>query len=137
MTTTAEHLFNRITTEIPSFANEAADGFKVYPNKLPQHPETPAVRYQRITGERHPAMGVNTGDIRALYNVDVFATEYEDSTNGARTFADLVIAALDRYSGIFSGHEITAVYVTDDDDDFEDVSDLVRVRIGVEIWYKQ
>ena len=92
-----------IFTRLSTFAGVTAlVGDRTFFVEVPQNSEMPAISYRRITGERIPVMGVNSGLVRALFQFDCWSGEKADGTRGsvdeARAVADQVIKALDRWT---------------------------------------
>jgi len=91
-------------------------GSRVYPSVLPQNPTLPAYVYQQISGVREHAMGVDTGDVHARVQLDVYATSYLDTAEGGKHARD----ALSRWSGTATGTVVQTIFVENEIDGHEE-----------------
>jgi hypothetical protein len=87
-----ESLFSALTNDAGVSALVSA---RVYPMSLPQKPTYPAISYQVIADEEHPAMSVNVDTRTVRVQVSCWATSY----SGVKSLANAVKSALDRRTG--------------------------------------
>ena len=58
-------------------------GARVYPTEVPQRATLPAVTYVRLDSDRSHAMGADTGNVHARFNVGYWDTNYLNAVTGA------------------------------------------------------
>lgn len=94
---------------------------RIYPTKLPQGVDLPAVTYFRVSGVREHAMASDPNVVHSLFQV----SSWDDDPAGTRAVAAQVALALSRWSNttgspdileIFIENEIDLWELTDDDD---------------------
>lgn len=107
-------------------------GTRVYPSLLPQNATYPAVSYRRVSSERPPVMGDDTGIVRARFQFDVWATSY----SGMIAVKELVREAMQRYSGTATV-TILETFILMDMDLYEDDTRIHHGVIDVEINYRE
>ena len=79
------------------------------PHNTAQDLALPRITYQMLSAGRVHAMGDDTGQCRALFQVASWA----DTRTGALTIADLVRKAVNRYTGTISSVVVQSVFMTD------------------------
>lgn len=87
-------------------------GTRIYPLKLPQDDGLPAIRFQRISGERVRTLDGPTGLVRPRIQIDAYGKTYAE----AKAVAEAVEALLDGYSGPAGTDQIEAVSLETDRD---------------------
>lgn len=122
-------LFDRLT-DFPAL--QALVSTRVYPVVLKQKTTLPALSYSRVSAERASAMGVDTGNVRARFQVDVWASSYAS----ARDVTEQVRLALERYRNII-GTVIEDIYFLNDVDLYEDETSIYHVALDFEVNYKE
>lgn len=105
---------------------------RVYPSLLPQNATYPAVSYRRVSSERPPVMGDDTGIVRARFQFDAWAQSY----SGMIAVKELVREALQRYHGTATV-EILETFILMDMDLYEDDTRIHHGVIDVEINYRE
>ena len=127
-------IFTRLTT----FAGlSALIATRAYPNVMPQGVTYPAVTYRRVSATRFPAMGADTGLVRARFQVDSWAVDYA----GVRVVAEEVRKALQRWTNP-TGTVVQDTFVVNEIDLFEpsvdtDDAGLQHVATDFEIFYEE
>lgn len=96
MATAEEGLYSRLSTYAGLIALTST---RIYPLAIPQDVALPAVTYQRISGVRDYAMGVQSVVVRARFQV----TSWDDSYSGVKAVAEQIRLALSDYSGAPGG----------------------------------
>lgn len=92
-----------------------------YP-RLPQPVTFPAIRYQRVYTTRQNAVdGTQTGPLEVGMQIDCMAETYA----GAKTLADSVRTALNRYTGAWAGTTCLFATLETENDFSEDSGDKV------------
>jgi len=124
-------------TRLTGFAGlSALVASRVYPMRLPQSPTYPAVTYQRVAGERTPAMGADTGVMAAVVQLDAWGATYPS----AKAVAKQVRLALERHRNGSSDPEILDIFIERDQDldpAEEPVPDLFRVSLDFRVWHRE
>lgn len=105
---------------------------RVYPSLLPQNATYPAVSYRRVSSERPPVMGDDTGIVRARFQFDAWAQSY----SGMIAVKELVREALQRHRGTATV-EILETFILMDTDLYEDDTRIHHGVIDVEINYRE
>ena len=108
-------LYTRLTTHAGLSALIAA---RVHPNKLPQGVTLPAVSYRRVSAERVPAMGSDTGLVRARFQFDAWAAGYQAMLD----VKEQLRAALERWSTT-TGTVIQDIFYRNETDMFESANE--------------
>lgn len=105
---------------------------RVYPSLIPQNATYPAVSYRRVSSERPPVMGDDTGIVRARFQFDAWAQSY----SGMIAVKELVREAMQRYSGTATV-TILETFILMDMDLYEDDTRIHHGVIDVEINYRE
>lgn len=87
---------------------------RVYPTKLPQDVEMPAIRYQMIDDVPEHAMGSDVGVAHGRVQIDCFGSDYDEARNVATNVHD----ALSRFNGTAGGVTIQATFAENKGIDF-------------------
>jgi hypothetical protein len=83
-----------IYTRLSGFAGlTALVGTRIYKNIAPQNTGRPYVTYRRVTATRPPAMGRNSGVVRARFQFDSFDEDFAD----ASAVRAQILAAIERW----------------------------------------
>lgn len=108
-------------------------GTRVFPLKLPPGTALPAVSFQLVDAQRDRLGGQDGSDRETRFQFDSWAGTYES----AKAVAAQVVAALDRWSGTVAGVVVTASFIDDERDTFEEqVQDgIPRVLTEATIWH--
>jgi len=94
-------------------------GTRCHPQKLPERPTYPALRYTQLDGPRDMHMQGASGHATPRYQLDAFATTYAQ----AKALAKAVRLALNGFSGTMGGAggvEVDAVFLVDERDLYDD-----------------
>ena len=75
-----ERLFGQLST---ATGLTALVGARVYPTEVPQRATLPAVTYTRIHSDWSHAMGADTGNVHARFNIGYWDTNYLNAITGA------------------------------------------------------
>ncbi len=114
-----------IYSRLSGFAGlSALVGSRIYPNKLPQDPTFPAVRYQIIDEVPVHSMQTTSGMREARVQVDVFDPDYSDVT----AVSDQVELALGRWTDLAADPVVHDVKLMDSARYYEDDIELERKR---------
>lgn len=105
---------------------------RLYPGVLPQKCTYPAVNYSRIFASRVPAMGADTGLVRARFQFDIWADTYA----AARAVAEQVRAAYQRWRNT-AGTVIQDIYFVGEVDLYEDETRIHHAALDFEIIYQE
>lgn len=106
-------------------------GDRIYPNIKAQDVPLPAISYRRVSAVRFSAMGVDSGVVKARYQVDVWSTTPDE----AWAIRELVRQTLQRWSDKTTGTEITDTFIITETDLFEGDTRQHHIAIDVEINY--
>lgn len=121
-------------TRLSGFAGlTALVGTRVFPLKLPPGTALPAVSFQLIDAQRDRLSGQDGADRGAQFQFDSWAGTYE----AAKAVAVQVVAALDRWSGTVAGVVVTASFIDDERDTFEEQvqEGIPRILTEATIWH--
>lgn len=122
-------LFTRLST----FAGLAAlIGTRVYPNIAPQNATRPFVSYRRVTSDRPPAMGSDSGVVRARFQFDTFA----DEIDSALAVRDQIRAALKRWRDV-GPPVVQDTFLVTEIDLYEDDSRIHHLADDYEVNYRE
>lgn len=109
-------------------------GTRIYPVKLPQGVELPAITYQRISGVREHNIAGPSGRARPRIQIDCWAESYSE----AKSVADTVRLVLDGHKGNF-GHgdntmeDVGGIRFLGDNDIWEEGAEINRVSMDFSI----
>jgi len=104
---------------------------RIYSHHLPQNPTLPAIAYSRISAIRESAMGEDTGDVDARFQVSCFADNYA----GAYAVADAVRNVLQRN---MSSTTVYDIYLENELDlPYESDPRHYHRMIDFRVWYKE
>lgn len=103
---------------------------RVYPNIKPQDAELPAVSYRRISSLRYSAMSIDTGVVKARFQIDAWAATYD----GVSALRDQVRAAMQRWR-TETGTVVQDSFILNETDLYEDDTKQHHIAIDVEINY--
>ena len=130
-----------IFTRLKDFAGlSALVSDRIYPVTMPQEVEMPAVSYRRVSAERISAMGVDTGLVRARFQVDCWSGEHSDGTVGtfdeAKAVAKQVRLALQRWRNT-SGTVVQDTFMKGEQDLHEHDTKTYHAALDFEIIYEE
>lgn len=109
-------------------------GTRIYPRKMPQAGQMPALVYTRIVGLHEKSLTGSSGLAQASYQLDCNALDYATT----RRLAEALRMALDCQLGVWSGIQVQTSMITGDfDASYEDVVEVYRAIIEAEIWYEE
>jgi len=114
-------------------AVKAIVGTRVYPGKLPQRPELPAIRYFRVSGGRPVSHSGGSGLDGARVQFDCLAGTYQ----AAKALGSALRAVLQGYKGTVGSVVIQACFFMDDSDDYGPESETWRYRADFRIWSEE
>ena len=116
-----ETLYTKLSGDV---GVSALVGTRIYPNKFKQTKTVPAIRYSRVSGVRPSAMGSDVGITRYTYQIDIIGNTYS-TTDAAK---EAVVTSLRRWRQ--TGLQDT--FIIQEVDDFDDTTNLDRIRLTVE-----
>jgi hypothetical protein len=122
-------LFTRLST-FTGLSALVAD--KVYPLILPQGVTLPAVSYQRVSSIRPSAMGADIGIVRARFQVDVWAQDFDSS----KAIAEQIRLALQCYHGTGTV-EILEIFFLNEVDLYEENTRIAHQALDFEVNYRE
>ncbi len=112
----------------------ALAGDRVYPKVMPQKPTYPAIVYHRISGVREPNQQGPSGLTHPRFQFDCYGATYA----AAKGLADAVRFALDGFQGTMGGGpHVSAAFVENDADDYDDELGIHRQIVDVVIWHEE
>jgi len=106
---------------------------RIYPVKLPQSPDMPAITYSRVSGPRIQTIAGPSGLAYPRVQVDSWASTY----TGIKTLADAVRQALDGYSGTIASIRIGGIMMDGELDLYEPGVEEYRVTQDYIVWYDE
>jgi hypothetical protein len=115
-------------------------GTRIYWKKLQQNTLYPALTYQKISrGPGVSAMGKDSGLVRPRYQITSFgkATATKGPKQVALEVAKQVRLALQRYRGTVAGVEIQDIFVDDERDSDDPVTEVAAVQTDVLVWARE
>lgn len=123
-------LFSRLTgfSDLAAFVNN-----KVYPVALPQGIEYPAISYFRVSGQRISAMGIDTGLVRARFQFDIWASDFDSTV----TIAKQVLNALQRYRGTNTVEIVEIFVLPGEADTYEPNTRTFHKALDFEVNYRE
>lgn len=107
-------------------------GSRIYPNLQPQNVADKSVTFRRISSQRVSAMGADTGLVRARYQFDAWADNYDD----ARAIADQLRLCFQRWNTTV-GTVVQDVYLLNDVELYEDDTQTHHVAIDLDVVYRE
>jgi len=124
-----------LKTRLGSFAGlTALVGAKVFPAGVAQQGAVfPYCTYMRVSSERDPMMGVDSGLVRGRYNVTSFADTYA----GVKAIAEQVRLALARYRATVGGVEIQDIYIENEADFYDDNVQAFYIASDFEVVWRE
>lgn len=126
-------IWYHLTTSGQSSTAALVNYERVYPYKLPQRPELPAISYRRVTGRDVMAHDGPIGLPKGRYQFDCYAGTYAQAKNLAKTLRD----DLDGFSGAMgqAGDQVTLghIFWLGEVDDWGDAAEIWRVAVDFEI----
>lgn len=123
-------LYTRLTAHA---GTSAIVSTRVYPNVLPQRATLPAVTYRRISTNRPPAMGADSGVAEVRMQVDSWA----DSYSGVKALQAQVRSALQRYNATVGSEVILDAFIVNEMDLYEPEKNVHRVLTDFTIWHRE
>lgn len=102
---------------------QTSAGSRVYPLLLPQDPTLPAVTYQQISSTRMRAMGNDGPMTRARIQLNSWGSSYAE----ARTLAEEVETALNRFRGVVAGLRVLDILLDNEIETYESETEARRV----------
>ena len=112
---------------------------RIYPLKLPQNPEFPAVTYQIISGRPEYHIDGVAGVAEIRLQVDCWAVD-KDSTSGyesSRALAEAVRGALSAYSGTVGDVVIQSCFLENRRTLYEDGAEIYRESLDFAVAYTE
>lgn len=106
---------------------------RIWPETMQQNTTLPALCYQRISSVRSSSFGIDTGDLRARVQIDCWSDQKPGESGSADAVAMQVRVALQRWSG----GNIHAVFVDNEQHLYDDTAQLYRVILDFIIWFKE
>ena len=125
-------LYDRLTTHA---GLAALTVLRIYPNVLPQGATMPAISYRRVSAGRPSAMGSDIGIVRARFQFDVWANNY-DEADGVRPIAEQVRQALQRWNTA-GPPVVQEVFFLNETDLYEPQTGLHHVALDFEVNYEE
>jgi hypothetical protein len=110
---------------------------RIYPKRAPQGERRAHIVYHRISGAREHSQDGPSGLARPRIQLDLWAPKYAD----VRTRADAVRVALDGFAGSIGeapgAVNVNAVFLEDEDDDWDDDRELHMYRQDFTVWHNE
>ena len=106
-------------------------GDRIYPLIVAQGALSPSIRYQTVTKSRESAMGSDSGITFARIQIDSFASTYL----AAKTVAEAVRGALQRFRGTVIGIEIQSLFIEDMPESYDDKVKMYTVTQDINIGF--
>lgn len=125
-----KQLYTRLSTYTPLTAIVSN---RIYPVKLPQNVTLPAVSYFRVSTDRHSAMGEDIADVTSRFQVSAWGQTY----TSVRSIADVVRAALERYSVNGADATIVTIFYINEQDLYEDDLQIYQLAMDFRIHYEE
>lgn len=113
-------------------------GDRIYPNKIPQDSELPAITYQEISGLRQHVMAGPVGLVKSRYQVNCWAESYSE----CKTLSEAVRKEMDGYDGTVNGVEIEVIMLASEIDipEISEDKEIISVYgkgLDFVVWYKE
>jgi hypothetical protein len=86
---------------------DSPETFRIYPSRVPQGEDRPAIRYERVSTVRPQGLDGPSAFFTTRFQIDCWAET--DAT--VRALSDAVVAALDGHRGTFGSATIQAAYI--------------------------
>lgn len=109
---------------------------RIYPGLLPQKPGYPSIVYHRVSGPREHSHDGPSGLTHPRFQLDCI----DGTFKGARELGVAVRLALDGFRGTMGGDEgvpVGAVFIEDEDGDYDDELRLFRWRLDAVISHEE
>lgn len=109
---------------------------RVYPVRLPQGGDYPAITYSKVSGGRIRTMGSNEAAANPRVQVSCWGKTYAD----AKGLANAVRIALDRFSGTLGGSggvAVSAILLENELDLDDPETKLYHVPLDFLVWYTE
>lgn len=122
-----QHLIN------DSDVNDIISG-RIYPLRLPQEFELPAISYQRISAPRSKDLQGSIGHVQPRIQVDCWTESYSK----LKDLAEAVRLALDRYQGNLGGGDyVQGVSLEGETESFEEDTEIQRISLDFVIYHQE
>jgi hypothetical protein len=109
-------------------------GSRVYPMRLPQGFDLPAISYQRVSGDRSKDLQGSTGHTEPRIQIDCWAKSYGEIKN----LAEKLRLSLDRFTGDLGGGQyVHHVSLEGERDMFEEETEILHVSQDYMISYNE
>lgn len=123
-------LFSRLSANATL---SALVGARIYPLRLPQNPDLPAVTYQQISGVRESALSEDVGLAHGTFQFDTWALEWTD----AREVADAVLGALKRADFTAADVPVLDAILESERALYEEEARVYRVSLDLVVWWRE
>lgn len=107
-------------------------GDRIYPLVLPQNVKYPAVTYERLDATRYSSFGDDETLAEATVEVSIYGRRNE-GYEAHRSVTEACRAVLQRQA---QGN-VTDMFLDDEEDDYEDATDLYVKTYDVRVWYTE
>lgn len=104
---------------------------RIYSMRMPQTPTLPAVVFYRISNRRELVQNGDAGYARTRFQIDCWGSTY----SSVKGVADAVRQRMQAYSGTMSGLTVQRVAHLNDNDVFEEDTEIFGVSMDFEIWH--
>jgi hypothetical protein len=111
---------------------QTSAGDRVYPRKLKQGAQLPALVYFKVSGGINYVSNGQSGLETPRYQINCWAETYI----AARALADEVKTLLSGYQGAMGNETVTAAFIEDDQDDDDPETEREMVRLDVIIHHQ-
>lgn len=109
-------------------------GSRIYPRKMPQGGQLPALVYTRIVGLHERSLTGGSGLAQGSFQFDCNALDYGTS----KRLTEELRLTLDCQLGVWSGVQVQSCMVTGNfDASYEDEVEVYRTIVEAEIWYEE
>lgn len=115
-------------------------GTRIYPVVASQNVTLPFVTFQRISAVRTPGMGADIGIVRTRFQIDVIAGAVEGGPPAyplMRAVMTQVRLAIQRYRDAASNPEVLDCFIENEQDLYEDETDLHHGVLDVIVHHRE
>lgn len=108
-------------------------GNRIFPMRLPEGVDLPAITYERVSGPRMRSHSGPSGTANPRYQFRCWGDPY----SSAKDVADQLRIALDGFSGDMGTVAVQAAFVEDDVDDYNIATKQYNVRLDAILWHAE
>jgi hypothetical protein len=108
-------------------------GARIYPLKVPQDADLPAIAYQKISGPRDETQSGPSGLVESRMQLTYQGTTYSE----AKLVAEAVRGSIDGFSGTMGSVAVNACHLANEIDGWSVMFEKPTVRHDYLIWYQE